>query len=61
MAASSGGNIRIYHARIFFSDMPMLCVRLSIAANREELESVREMIKTHYDADRVLLSYEIHE
>lgn len=61
MAASSGGNVRIYHARVFFRDMPVLCTRLSVSVKKSDLENVREMIKTHYNADRVLLSYEIHE
>ena len=61
MAASSGGSIRVYHARVFFCDMPTLCTRLSITAKKGELEKVREIIRAHYDADKVLLSYEIHE
>ena len=61
MAASSGGSIYIYHARIFFRDMPTLCTKLSIATSKEKIEDVRENIKMYYDAERVLLSYEIHE
>ena len=41
--------------------MPVLCTRLSVTVKKSDLENVREMIKTHYNADRVLLSYEIHE
>ena len=61
MAASSGGNIYVYHARVFFRDMRVLCTKLAITARKEALEAVRNIIKSHYDADKVLLSYEIHE
>lgn len=57
MEASSGGNIYVFHARVVCSDIAF-GQRLSLTVRREQLESVREFLKEHYGAERILLSYE---
>lgn len=57
MEDSSGGNIYVFHARVVCSDITF-GQKLALTVRREQLESVREFLKEHYGAERILLSYE---
>ena len=57
MEASAGGNIYVFHARVICSDITF-GQKLALTVRREQLESVREFLKEHYGAERILLSYE---
>ena len=57
MEASSGGNIYVFHARVICSDITF-GQKLALTVRREQLESVRQFLKEHYSAERILLSYE---
>lgn len=52
----------VYHARVVCQDM-RFGVRLSIMAKVAALDSVREVLKKYYGAEKIFLSYEssVHE
>lgn len=56
MEASTGGEICISHARVVCRDITF-GQKLALTVRRDQLESVREFLKEHHGAERVLLSY----
>lgn len=62
MEVLRGGDVYVYHARVVCQDM-RFGVRLSIMAKVAALDSVREVLKKYYGAEKIFLSYEssVHE
>lgn len=56
MEASAGGSVYVFHARVVCSDITF-GQKLALTVRREQLESVREFLKEHHGAERILLSY----
>lgn len=57
MEASAGGSVYVFHARVVCSDITF-GQKLALTVRRDQLESVREFLKEHHGAERILLGCE---